>query len=259
MPQEATPEDVVAYLDHGLARLKNHPALWSLPQDLKLSAGEYRRYASEAAAAARLSDRAWADFAAAFACDGLLEQRSGGVVQDTAFRTMAGAGHQHFIGFMRKIVDATTPSHLMKTLFLEWTYDDPLANLSLRWDPNDEQRYAHRWGDPSRVPERRQRGSMLGANRLAIEALPLFPSVPVGRRLRTTGFSGRSARDIAFAWPIWSPPVSLNVVRSVLSLKELQQERLQREQLAHRGIVDVFRSRRRTEGQFRSFAPARSA
>jgi hypothetical protein len=47
-----------------------------------------------------------------------------------------------------------------------------------------------------------------------------------------------------FTWPIWQEPLSPEVIRSVLQLDELQQEKLNHVQLRERGVVAVFRSRR---------------
>src|SRR5947209_20011034 len=115
---------------------------------------------------------------------------------------MSGAGHQHFLEFMKWIVERTGPDHLEKTLFRPWRYDDPVQNQTLRWDPADDVRRALRWRDPSGDPQRSRRGGMLGANRLAIEGLPLLPTIPVGRTLRTTGFSGRGSGTTYWTWPL---------------------------------------------------------
>src|SRR5439155_20656530 len=54
-----------------------------------------------------------------------------------------------------------------------------------------------------RLPIRGRRGGMHGANRLALEAGELFPSLPKGReRVATRGFRGRAA-DTFWTWPLW--------------------------------------------------------
>jgi hypothetical protein len=135
---------------------------------------------------------------------------------------MAGAGHQHFLGFMRNIIATTTAEHLRKTLFDPWRYDDPVQNATLRWDPADDSRYALQWRNPSGDPSRRSSGSMLGANRLAIEGLPLLPTSPQSFGLATTGFRGRKSSDTFWTWPVWSIPLDLHTVRSLLAHSELQ-------------------------------------
>lgn len=261
--------DFVERLHEGLRRMARHPA-FSLGDDLEAAPSTFHKYSEQAAQCAS-EDRTLSDFAAAFGCDGVAEEKGGKVViQVSDFRTMSGSGHQHFLKFLRNIVVRTEPSHLEKALFESWRYDDPVENQTMRWDPLDDQRYALRWRNPSGDPLRRRRGAMLGANRLAIEALPLFPTAPVGRKLKTTGFHGESGRDCRWTWPIWSAKLSPDVVRSVLSLKDLQMlpgaavdgseasnaEQRQRQKLRALGIVAVFRSRRLTIGKYRNFSPA---
>jgi hypothetical protein len=196
------------------------------------------------------------DFVSAFGSDAFERD---GYVEDTAFRTMSGAGHQHFLKFVRNLVGGTLPDHLTRTLFRSWDYEDPAENHSLRWDPMDDQRYGLRWADPSGDPRRKAGGCMWGANRLAIEALPLLPAIPTARRLDTTGFSGKTSRRTFFSWPIWQPALACGPASSLLSLAELQKEVPSRAELAERGVVEVYRSQRITEGKYRrNFAPARA-
>jgi hypothetical protein len=104
--------------------------------------------------------------------------------------------------------------------------------------------------------ERQQRGSVYGANRLAIEALPLFRCVPRGGVLRTTGFreqrrtDGRN--DVRFRWPVWTPWLSLNAVRSMLAVATSEDA----DTLRRRGVDARFESQRLTIGKFRCFSPA---
>lgn len=252
-------DEFISVLHSQLTGRENQLEFNQLGKDLTVAADEFRRFACSAARQGRTCDRATADFAAAFGCE--ITTNDNGIIQDTALRTMAGAGHQHFLGFMRNIIQATKPEHLQKTLFEQWRYDDPVQNLTLRWDPIDDVRYALRWRNPSGDPSRKGSGSVLGANRLAIEALPLIVTAPVGSRLRTTGFRGTKSSNTFWTWPIWEPPLSLDSVRSVLALRQLQGEELNqatRIELNELGIVDVFRSQRLTIGKVRNFAPARA-
>jgi hypothetical protein len=100
---------------------------------------------------------------------------------------------------------------------------------------------------------------VLGANRLAIESLPLLPTIPVGSTLRTTGFTGQGSRDTFWTWPIWEGLLPLDVVRSLLALRELQRPEPSRSMLVQMGVVEIYRSQRLTVGKFRNFAPAASA
>lgn len=245
-------DEFIATLDRQL-RDPDGQCAFSLADDLKLTEQKFRsaaREATKAAEAAHPPDRRWADFLAAFGCEASCSE---GLIQDTALRTMSGAGHQHFLAFMRQLASETNSDHLRHSLFERWEYGDP--GPSLRWDPIDDRRYALRWDEPSGDPIRTVRG----ANRLAIEGLPLLPTAPRGSDLQTTGFAGRGSKDTFWTWPIWEVPLTIDPVRSVLALSSLHEDPLPRARLAVMGIVEVFRSQRLTIGKYRNFAPARPA
>ncbi len=253
--EEATLAEALA---ETLRATASQPALdrWD---DLSVAPEEFRDFVVDAARAASPSDRHWADFAAAFGCEATPDSTgSRTTIEDTALRTMSGAGHQHFLLTMRHILGSVTAEHVRKALFEPWAYDDPVEKSTLRWDPEDDVRYALRWRNPSGDPERKRRGSMLGANALAVHGMPLFPTAPVAKRLRTTGFS-RLKRQVTWTWPIWEPPVPLPVVHSLLALADLQALAPPRAELARRGIVEIYRSRRITTGKYRNFTPAEPA
>lgn len=95
---------------------------------------------------------------------------------------------------------------------------------------------------------------MRGANRLAIEALPLLPTMPTDGRLATTAFQGSGARGTFFTWPIWNVPLGVAVVASLLfRASELTDRSDLRSPL---GIVALYTSARITTGKFRNFTPA---
>lgn len=251
-------EVIVPDLDARLRSMRDHPA-WPEHDNLNIEPECFRRYTTDAAQAAReLGDRTQADFAAAFGCESTVTRQ--GKIQDTAFRTMQGNGHQHFVRFIRNIVGATGPDHLEKALFRPWCYDDPAQNQSLNWDPRDHALYAHRWRDPSDARNRRS-GCVLGAYRLAIEGLPLLPTIPTGRQLLTTGFRPIQKRVAPFTWPIWEGWLTLDVVRSLLAVSELQSDPPDRTILARIGVIEIFRSRRMTVDSYdgRRFSPGQPA
>ena len=162
---------------------------------------------------------------------------------------MRGAGHQHFLGTMKRLVNETKAEHLRKSLFQSWDYSDD--KLGLRWDPEEDRRHALRWDNPSNDAPKTVRG----ANRLAVEALPLLPTAPGARQIATTGFSHRDG-VVSFTWPIWRDPLSLEVVRSLLALSELREREPDRARLHAIGIVDVYRSERINVEQYRNFTRA---
>jgi hypothetical protein len=254
----ASPQEVVHDLDRRLRLMVDHPA-WELGPNPSVPRERFVEYARRAYRDAQGPDhdRTWADFAAAFGCEATTTA-DGALTQDTALRTMSGAGHQNFIEFMRIIAVRTTAEHIDKALFRPWRYDDAVEKQTMRWDPADDVRRALRWRDPSGDPRRKKRGGMLGANRLAIEGLPLLPTIPVGRELRTTGFSARGRGATHWTWPIWSDPLPVDVVRSLLAHPGLHQD-ASSAMLRAMGIDEVFRSRRLTVDKFRCFTPAEPA
>ncbi len=255
-------EEVLDGLERFMEMLPGHEAL-EIGDNLTISADKFRAHAQVAAetASAPFSGRAMADFIAAFGCDAVTrrEGQYKGQVQDTALRTMSGTGHQHFLRTMRDLAEKVGREKLRQCLFDQWERQDP--QLSLRWDPEDDRRYALRWRNPSddKVTAKGEKSGApteWGANRLAYEALPLFSVMPVGRSVQTTGFSGSNSRDTSWTWPIWDVAANLDTVRSLLALRKLQAYSPDRQELAAMGITQVFKSRRITTGQYRNFTPS---
>lgn len=244
---------LVDMLHTRLASMRDHPA-FMLADDLSVTPSSYRAYAISAAASATPASATHAEFASAFASESVVDDKSGKqpVVADTALRTMSGAGHQHFLGFMRELVATTTGDDIRRALFEEWRYQD--GKPSLRWDPEDDRRYALRWKEPSGDPIRTVRG----ANRLAIEALPMFPVMPGLWSLETTGFVTKGSKGTYWTWPLWGFPLPLSIVRSTLSLSSLPSQDTDTVALGRRGIVARYRSQRLTTGKYRNFTTARA-
>ena len=59
-----------------------------------------------------------------------------------------------------------------------------------------------------------------------------------------------------FTWPIWAGPLNIDTLRSLLGMAELQEPRPDRKILRARGVVEIYRSQRITEGKYRNFTPA---
>ena len=213
-------------------------------RNLSVEPEEFRTVAESAQKIASPKRRNYADFVASFGTESHLE-KSGKKIQDTALRTMSGAGHQHFLGTMKKLVEKTDISDLKIALFGPWIYSE---KLGLRWDPEEDRRYALRWNRPASEPAM----SVRGANRLAVEALPILSTTPGRKRLETTGFSQQKNRTF-FTWPLWTSTATVETVRSLLTLGELQEPKPDRSLLAPRGIAEVLRCERITEGKFRNF------
>ncbi len=232
---------------------------FGIGDDLTLSPQAFRTVSQQAAIGSHADEREFVDFIAAFGCDGveLVENgKASGKMADTAFRTMSGAGHQHFLGFMRTLADDCKPEHLQRSLFAEWRYDDPLESHTMRWDPTDDVRYALRWRDSSGDPDRKRTGAMWGANRLAVEGLPMLPTVPVLHgQLATVGFTNTRETGAAWTWPIWDGWCSVDIVKSMLSLRSLQMTKPSRPDLEPLGVMEIFRCYRIRQGKYRNLTP----
>ncbi|MCL4506660.1 MAG: hypothetical protein M1140_11640 [Chloroflexi bacterium] len=214
----------------------------NIPSDI------YRAYALDCVKRLdQTGNRDESDWVAAIACELVHDDK--GYVDDTAFRTMSGQGHQHFLKQMRLLTDVLEPKHVHEALF-EWHYQD--EKLNLRFDPAEDRRHALRWKSPDKDPVK----TVWGANCLAVQALPLYPVFPVSRYLETTGFTGQHRDDTFWTWPIWSGFLSVDAVRSTLAMDELQKEKLEKRRLFVLGIQEVYRSQRIMAGKYRAFSAA---
>ena len=239
--------------DHSVWEAQFSLGLNPAPNNLDLKLSDFRNQLSRAAQVACIKARLQADFLAGLGTDAVgRDDKTLDATGATSFRTMSGQGHQHFLLFMRELAERTKKAHLERALFRRWDYAD--KQKSMRWDPVDDRRYAYRATDPGNS-NKDPIVTMWGANRLAIEALSLFPVVAVDAQVRTVGFS-RINRALTISWPMWHGPLGLDVVRALLNLRELQLQEPPIERLQQMGIVEIFRSRRIQNGRFRNFTPA---
>jgi len=232
----------------GAARaMAAEPAL-AIGDNIKLTAEEFRELRERfAAEPTRVESLRWL---AAFASDGCVDRNAkDGQLEDTEFRTMQGAGHQHFLKSMRANLATATADDFESDLFGAWRY--ARTGAPLRWDPADDRQHAYRWLDPSGDKS----GAVVGALAAAGVALPLFPAAPSRRGLRTTGFTDARGGPV-LTWPVWIPPLSLRGIASLIGHPGLQQSSPPRRELASLGVADVFRSRRISVGKMRNFTPA---
>lgn len=251
LPSPAAPEVIVEKLHAALRGFAGHYVI-TVDKDLKIPRCVFRKLATKAAEDFLThTDPAAASMVAAFGCDAVGNED--GTIEDTAFRTMSGAGHQHFLEFMNVLAKETTAEQLREALFGPWRYRD--SSPTMRWDAEDDRRYALRWDEPSKDPVRTVRG----ANLLAIAALPLFPVVPTSSStVATTGFSGRGSRDTFVTWPIWKGWLGLDAVRSLLGLKALQDQSVNSARVFDApGMAAVYRSQRiNPTSKYRNFTTA---
>lgn len=212
--------------------------------NLTVSSENFGRFAEQACEQSTFGDRRAADFAAAFGSEVCVDRRKDRIeYTDLCFIT--GSGHQDFIGTIDTLAERVTKEHLQDALFGRW---QTAKGLSMRWDPADAAEYALQWDDPGP----KGAWAVWGANRLAAEALPFFPAIPIQRGLQTTGFRTHERRD-EFTWPIWTQPASSDAVRSLLALKELQQDAPCQSVLAAMDIAELFRAQRVRIGQGANF------
>jgi len=222
------------------------PGAKGATRDLKPPPGVARQlldHAAQAATAAQADPRT-AAFAAAWFSD-LVTDRNGNT-KPTAFHFTAG--QQAFLEMVEALRAGVTAAHLREALDGPWLNTSPLPSLT--WDASVTRLYALRAGNPSKE----KRGSVPGANWLAVLGLTYFPVVARGSRLVTTGVTG-GWKDGAFTWPVWSPAAEASAVASLLRLDATAWTQSQRRAY---GVETVFRSRiqRSDQGGYGSFSPA---
>ncbi len=128
-------------------------------------------------------------------------------IKDSLFRFVTG--NATLFGNANKLVGEIERKKegIHTTLFKEWDYLDD--GVSMYWDPISLLReHALLIFDP--VPSFNP--SMHGANRLAVEAISLYPTLYDGKHVRTIGWN-----DKKFVWPIWEEFAGLDEIRGILS------------------------------------------
>lgn len=255
-----TREEVLAALHERLSNKQNEPyfalqAPVGEPENSlkKIPQSQYRRFAEMAAQQTKQPD--WTDFAVAWGCEIKSRRKKDDIATTTDFDFTAG--QQGLLQMVRQTIEETTQKQLEESLFQPWRYAD--VGLSLRWDLLDEtRRYALQAVDPTNSRENPIK-TMRGANRLAVEALPLFPVIPERKGVQTTGFVEIN-NEPSWTWPIWSDGLDMNVVRSVLANAVLYESKPDRARLRAQGIEEVYRSRVvMPAGYYRCFAPPQPA
>ena len=196
------------------------------------------------------ANRHGADWIAALASD---------FTPPSANNQLQTARRDYYFGNLRSVISRTSRDHLARAIFKSWDYADPLDNQSLHLDPSEDRRHAHQWNKPAGDPDRKNSGGMLGANRLAIEAIMWFTSLPEGEALHTVGFTGQRSHNTRWTWPIWIVSLNAPTIRSTLTLAELQGEKVSADaadRLRRRGVVAAFRTARILVGKTPNFTPA---
>ena len=93
------------------------------------------------------------------------------------------------------------------------------------------------------VPVQRTVNSLV-ANRLALEAWPLFPCFPNRDKIATRGFTGTGMFNTFWTWPLWTAEWTSDTIASALALPELQAKSICNATVRARGIGAVLRCQR---------------
>jgi hypothetical protein len=210
----------------------------------------YRKYARKAR-----KDSTSAALAAALTAE-VPVKRDGGLYA-APLVMMFGQGHQNFLERLVAVPRGDLPNRLRKlksppnmrdpakiaeALFAAWERKDDADGF--RWDPDEDQRYSLRFGDPSRE------GAALtvhGANRLAAIGFLSFSTASGGRRIAAIG-AVRDDEGWGFRWPIWSQPLSRQGIEAFLVHPDLAAGDLRA--LHTLGILDIQCARRVANGKF---------
>lgn len=208
--------------------------------DLKAPPEEFRKFLVQCLKCWMKGDGEAVAYAAAFGTDVVVDGK--GNTKPTAFHFTAA--NQQFLGAVEAIRASLTQEWIEISLF-SGHGEKPGSNL--RWDPGAERNWALMAGNPN------DEGTRVDAplEWLAFRGLPLLPSFPRGTRIITTAVLGRGD-DMTFTWPLWSPPASVQTVRSALQLDWTSSAR----ERTARGVFAVCRSSiRRTSQGFGNFGP----
>ncbi|MDY0088618.1 MAG: hypothetical protein RBS78_08745, partial [Coriobacteriia bacterium] len=208
--------------------------------DLKPPPGDFKKFLASCIDAWLTGNDEAAGYAAAYGTDIAVDGK--GNTTPTAFHFTAA--QQTFLGAVECIRASVTQEWVETSLF-KGHGEQPGSNL--RWDPGAERNWALMASNP------KEDGTRVDAplEWIAFRGLPLLPSFPRGSRIITTAVFGRGD-DMTFTWPLWSPPASLQTVRSLLQLDLTGNAR----DRTARGIFAVCRSSiRRTSQGFGNFGP----
>ncbi len=231
---------------------------WSIDKELPFQANRLRDHASNAVENGSRASRMNADSIAAFGAECCREKKKVKnkeieIFKDTSFRLVRSGDNQHngLLSYAVRTIELCTEEHIQRAVGSDWLYRD--EKLSFRWDPAEDRGYALQWGDPSDDGALTERG----ANCLALFGMACFPVIPVNGQAETTGFGLKAPRQSSFTWPIWKHPVNLSVVRSLLTVAELQRKQPDRLKLDSLGVAAAYRCNRvMTSTYYANFAPS---
>jgi hypothetical protein len=225
--------------------------------DVKVAQDRFAMMLGAVQSEARPSDRETADFYSALGSE-LITLGNKDVVKPSALHMTSG--NQAFLESVRELarsLDTSAPPHpksavppadaFREAVFARngdgqqgWRAADEFSAMG--FDPAREAVYALTATAPTSTGPRSTRAAVW----LAIEAVPLFPVLPVSGRLHTRGFDRRAT---TFRWPIWNEALAVDAVRTALGLAEVIDEEVAPERLDQLAIRAVMQSERVTIGQ----------
>jgi hypothetical protein len=226
-------------------------------RDVKFDRAEYRSYARKLR-----NDPTSAALAVALTAE-VPAKREGGLYA-APLVMMFGQGHQHFLERLVAVPRGDLPSRLRRVkprpnmrdprklaeaLFEPWARKDDADGF--RWDPKEDQRYALRFGDPSKEGAA---PTVQGANRLAAIGFLTCATAPRARRMTVVG-AFHNNKGWEFAWPIWSQPISRRAIEAFLAHPALVNGELQA--LRALGVLEVQCARRISNGKYMNVTRAR--
>lgn len=117
---------------------------------------------------------------------------------------------------LRAAVRAAGPLAIQTAIFGPWQYEE---GHPLGFDPLMERQHGYLGAKPERDSRRVPGAVLLGVT--ALELLPLYPAEARG------GIANACFRDRQWqtmTWPLWSPPLALRAVESLLAVRRLKSQ-----------------------------------
>lgn len=232
-------------LEGGLLALpEEHPALRLAESDDGLSIRARFHQVSKMSTQENREDADW------LSCNG------SDLLSDEAISQLQTSRRDYHSINIRGLLKETTREHLVRALFKPWDYADALAGVSLHLEPREDRRHAYQWHQPSGDPTRGVSGGMIGANRLALEAWPLFQSLPDREKLQTVGFHGTRVSDTKWRWCLWDGACDLDTIQSLLNAEFVHDTAESEIDRTQRGVPIVFYCSRILVGKTPNLTPA---
>lgn len=159
------------------------------------------------------------------------------------------AGQQSFLGMVRALQRGLNRDDFCEALLGPWRNESRLPSLS--WNASAPRVYAYRADNPAGE----KRGSVPAADWLAFVGLRFFPVASKHSRLLTACVQG-GWKNSNLCWPVWTRPLTVNAIRSLLAWQNLREADSQQRLAA--GIAVFYQSKilRSDQGGYGSFSPA---